>query len=199
MPTWNSLDEDSLFDRQLPRSLQLKAECHFTPLEVARRAARLLAPRRNTTVLDVGSGAGKFCIEAARVVPTARFVGIEWRRPLVKIAAHLARAAAVSNVEFIHGDALDLDWSEYDAFYLYNPFAEQACREPFVIDTSIALDPRNFGLYVKTVSKRLADARPGTRVVTYHGFGGPLPEAYRLDHWEDVGSGPLELWIKRRA
>jgi SAM-dependent methyltransferase len=193
---WNAPD-DAAFDEQLPPNLLLKAGTHFTPLDVARRAAILLAHPSNARVLDVGSGAGKFCIEAARVVPSAQFVGVELRPHLVRVATRLAAAANVTNARFIHGDALDLDWSEYDAFYFYNPFAEQIIEKPFTLDNTLALDPLNFHLYVNAVSERLAAARWGTRVVTYHGFGGPLPAGYELTCTDRIGSDQLELWIKR--
>lgn len=188
--------DDAEFDEQLPLSLQVKAGTHFTPIAVARIAAKLLAPRPEMTVLDVGAGAGKFCIEAARVVPSARFVGVEWRAHLVRIATRLARSAGVANAQFIHGDALELDWSAYGAFYFYNPFAEQFYERLFAIDDTIVLDPVNFALYVAAVSERLDRAPPGTRVVTYHGLGGPLPDGYELDERHKIGSDHLELWIK---
>jgi SAM-dependent methyltransferase len=191
--------DDAWFDDQLPVGLQLKAEVHFTPLEVVRQAVALLVPFANMSVLDVGSGSGKFCIEAARVAPSARFVGVEWRPHLVQLATRLARDAGRSNVGFIHGNAFDHDWSTYDAFYFYNPFAEQHIDRSFVIDETIAFDPSNFDLYVTAAFERLARARPGTRVVTYHGLGGPLPESYELASAAPTGSDRVELWIKQSA
>jgi hypothetical protein len=37
----------------------------------------------------------------------------------------------------------------------------------------------------------------GTRVVTYHGFGGEFPGDYVLVHRVAVASDYLSLWIKR--
>ena len=42
---------------------------------------------------------------------------------------------------------------------------------------------------------KLAEARIGTRVVTYYGFGGKMPSTYRSVHREPGGSHWLELWI----
>jgi SAM-dependent methyltransferase len=193
------LSSDEAFDEQLPLGLQIKAPLHFTPLEVARCAAELLAPTPGMAVLDVGAGAGKLCLAAALAVPTATFVGVELRGHLVQIATRLAARLELQNVRFVHGDALDLDWSQFDSFYLYNPFAEQLSGSAFVLDGSIELDPGNFVQYVAGVRERLASARVGTRVVTYHGFGAPPPPGYDLDRKELVGSGRLELWIKNRA
>jgi SAM-dependent methyltransferase len=191
--------DDDEFDQLLPRSLQIRASLHFTPIAVARHAARLLSPCGGSLILDVGAGAGKFCLVAASEVPTTRFVGVEWRGHLVRIASRIADQMALDNVEFVHADAFDLDWSAYDAFYFFNPFAEQLYSDHFVLDHTIALDPRNFVTFIARVRARLACARVGTRLVTYHGFGGPPPYGFELVSAAALGSDTVELWIKVRA
>jgi SAM-dependent methyltransferase len=192
------LSTDDAFDQELPEPLQIKSSVHFTPLEVARQAASLLAPSPGMTVLDIGAGVGKFCLAAARAVPHATFVGVELRGHLVRVAGRLARQLRLPNVRFLHGDALDLDWTRFDSFYLYNPFAEQLFEPVFSLDRSIELEPSNFYRYVAGVQDRLARAPAGTRVVTYHGFGAPLPVGFELVR-APFGSSFVELWIKARA
>jgi len=46
------------------------------------------------------------------------------------------------------------------------------------------------------VTEQLAVAKVGTRVVTYHGFGAPLPTGYALTTEEACGTDRLQLWIK---
>lgn len=190
------MPEDVAFDEQLPISLQLQAGFHFTPVAVARAAAQLLALRPRMSVLDVGSGAGKFCITAAAAHPEAQFVGVEWRPSLIRIARALAARSGVTNVQFIQADALDLDWSEFDAFYFYNPFAEQLIDGSFKLDGAIASDPLDYITYVGAVRERLARARLGTRVVTFHGFGATPPLCYELQFAQTTIDGRLELWVK---
>ena len=125
-------DEDDAFDRHFPRSIGMKSSIHFTPVAVARRAARMLTPREGMRVLDVGAGAGKFCVVAAQEVPSCTFVGVELRPHLVHMARKVASRLAVDNATFLEGNALDLDWSAYDAFYFYNPFEEQ------ILETGLA-------------------------------------------------------------
>lgn len=191
--------DDWWFDAQLPRHLQLHAANHFTPVAVARRAAGLLAPRDGVAVLDVGAGAGKFCVTAARAVPTSTFVGAEWRPHLAQVATRIARGNGLANVRIVVADVFDLDWSAYDGFYLFNPFAEQLFDDAFVMDRTIALDVETFDRFVAETQRRLAAAAPGTRIVTYHGFGAPPPKGYELAAEDVVGSDRLELWIKVSA
>jgi SAM-dependent methyltransferase len=188
--------DDDLFDDQLPDRVQHHSSIHFTPVDVARFAARLLDWRAGTRILDVGAGIGKFCLVAAREAPTATFVGVELRAHLVEIAQQLADKYARANVRFVHGDALDLDWLGFDAFYFYNPFAEQRHRSIFVMDRTITLAPENFDHYVREVRMRLARAAIGTRVVTYHGLGGDLPRGFDRVSSFAIAGGTLDLWIK---
>lgn len=171
----------------------------FTPIDVAAYAARLLAPEPGTRVLDVGSGPGKFCIAAALAVPTAEFVGIEWRPHLVDVANALARDLGVTNARFIQGDATELDWAPFDAFYLFNPFGEHLFSQEWRLDHTLDLDPDAYVKCVWAVRQKLARASLGTRVVTYHGFGAPPPLGYEPSREDPIGYKRLELWIKTRA
>ncbi|MBL9018958.1 MAG: methyltransferase domain-containing protein [Myxococcales bacterium] len=189
-------DEDELFDLQLPPRMRLKSSIHFTPVTVARLAARMLAPRPGMRVLDVGSGPGKFCIVAAREVPSATFVGVEIRPHLVRIARRLASRAGLENAAFIEGNAMDTDWRAFDAFYLYNPFAEQLRDDEHVLDRSMTFAPAKFAEYVRGARERLSAAPAGTRVVTYHSFGAPAPLGYELVEDLPIETDRLELWVK---
>ncbi|MCX5741365.1 MAG: methyltransferase domain-containing protein, partial [Proteobacteria bacterium] len=104
--TWDH-DVDVLFDDHLPSAVRPTAAIQFTPAQVVRQAARLLAPDPGARVLDVGAGAGKFCLIAANTVPTATFVGVERRADLVAVAQQLAIRLAIGNATFVVGDALD--------------------------------------------------------------------------------------------
>lgn len=45
---------------------------------------------------------------------------------------------------------------------------------------------------------KLAKLAVGTRVVTYHGFGGDFPRGYRCERIEKSGTDRLEQWVKER-
>lgn len=194
-----SIVDDVAFDARLPAPLRLQSSSHFTPVDVAVHAARWLAPTGAESVLDVGAGAGKFCLLAAHDRRNATFVGVELRGHLVAIATRLATEWKLSNARFVHGDAFDLDWDEFDGFYFFNPFAEQLLDHAFALDNKLDFDRANYDRYVAETLDRLAMARSGTRVVTYHGLGADLPGGYELADMEVIGSDSLELWIQTRA
>src|SRR5262249_5261941 len=56
--------DDELFDRFLPFRLRVMSRMFWTPLAVAARAAAWFAESGVVTVVDIGSGAGKFCVVA---------------------------------------------------------------------------------------------------------------------------------------
>lgn len=54
--------EDREFDMMFPKQIQADSEFHFTPIKIAKLAATYLADHQETKILDIGSGAGKFCM-----------------------------------------------------------------------------------------------------------------------------------------
>ena len=187
---------DLLFDQVFPAEVQSLSGVHWTPVRVARRAAQLLVASDRTRVLDVGSGCGKLCILGALITP-GQFTGIEQRGNLVGVAQGAASALGAERASFIHGDMRDLVWDSFDSFYFFNPFYEH--QVPGIAqDDSLALCAETFGDYVEVVQSKLKNLRAGTRVVTYHGLGGPMPYGYHRVLREPAGSDVLELWVKRR-
>ncbi len=187
---------DQWFDGVFPGHIQALSDIHWTPVRVARRAAQLLVASHKSRILDVGSGCGKFCIVGAITTP-GQFIGVEQRPCLVDVAQGAARSFQAGRATFIQGDMSDLDWDFFDSFYLFNPFYEN--RAPTIrIDQEVVLSEERFASYVSLVQGKLKLLRPGTRVVTYHGFGGDFPVGYRCLLRERAGSDTLNLWVKRR-
>jgi SAM-dependent methyltransferase len=186
---------DVEFDAIFPDWIRKLSEHHWTPIEVCVRAAELLAVDSRSTILDVGSGAGKLCLVGAASTG-ATFVGVEQRPRLVEASQQLARAAGLPNAEFVHGNAMALDWGRFDGFYLYNPFYEHILDYQPRIDEPIVVSPHLFTNYVVTTCVKLFAAKPGARVVSYHGCGGPMPIGFRRLLREPAGSDHLELWEK---
>jgi predicted RNA methylase len=184
---------DRDFDRLYPHYVRELSRAFWTPVRVAQRAAELLgvAPGRRT--LDVGAGVGKFCIVAAAATG-AEVTGVEHRAELVRVARATAERVEAP-ARFVHGELVAIDWGEFDAFYFYNPFFENVHADNH-IDEGVELSARRFEADLGLASDALTRARVGTRVVTYHGFGGPLPPSYRLVTSESAGSDTLKLWVQ---
>jgi hypothetical protein len=186
---------DSAFDEVFPLAARLRSRLYWTPVEIALRAAQMLATKPGRTIVDIGAGVGKFCLVAAATV-RAEIRGVEHRPHLVGIAREAAAKLAVT-ASFTHGTLDDEDASRIDGIYLYNPFGENLCPAPDRLDATVPLGRDRFHDDVAATEKLLDRARVGTRVVTYCGFGGEMPFGYGLVSREYRGR--LELWVKDRA
>ena len=130
--------EDHLFNTLYPLRIKKLSERHWTSVEVAKLAADYLVDKPNCKVLDIGSGAGKFCLIGAASTK-GRFYGVEQRESLVKLSQRIAKKHNVNNVEFIHSNIKEISFSDYDAFYFYNPFYENI-DDSLLIDNKITID-----------------------------------------------------------
>jgi SAM-dependent methyltransferase len=193
----NRCPSDRAFDRFLADPLRVLSPQYWSPLAVARRAAEWFDAARVRTVVDIGSGAGKFCVAGA-LFGRCDFVGLEERRFLVESARSLARLFDLTDrVQFVHGSLGDVPAPAAEAYYFYNPFGDYsfevgpiAKRRPADVEERQARD-------VAAAEDLLHAAPAGTWVLTLNGFGGRLPKDYTLirTDWELPGS--LRLW--RRA
>jgi len=185
--------DDVTFDQVFPSAHRFRSWLHWTPLEVALRACALLAPTPGTKVLDVGSGVGKLCLVGAATSSSSWF-GVERDAEMVRVAATAAKRLQVDHsTHFVHGDITAVDWSEFHAFYLFNPFAEVLSSGP-----GDALTRRQRYIdSIEFVQHQLTRAAPATRVVTYHGLGGDMPPEFDLIHSEAAREDHLCLWVRR--
>lgn len=190
--------EDDDVDRLLPPWVSELSEVHWTPVAVAAAAAAFLTDdkRQSARVLDVGAGAGKFCVVGAASTG-ARFEGVERNPALVGVATELARTLGLDSVTFHCAAMEQLDWQSYHGLYFFNPFGEY-----FIEDGSKILEgqPRGWPAYVHQVRTAIAKLYlmpTGTRVATYHGLGATLPPGYDLVAAERYGTGILRCYIRR--
>jgi hypothetical protein len=187
---------DKTFDSAYPDWVRCRSERHWTPVEVAQRAAELLVTSARTRVLDVGAGAGKFCIIGA-LTTQGRFYGIEHQMHLVDVARETADHYGVQQrVQFTHGNMISTDWREFNAFYFYNPFCEHMTGLFGATDQTVDFAPRLRESYIRFARAQLTASPVGTRVVTYHGYGGRFPPGYRCVTREGRGTDFVELWVK---
>ena len=188
---------DRAFDRFLPDDLRGVSGHYWTPVAAAKRAAEWLNDLKIRTVVDIGSGAGKFCVVAA-LVGQCRVTGLEQRRSLVASARALVQLFELRDrVSFVHGALGAMATPSADAYYLYNPFGHYFFG-PDHADPSVESSVTRQAQDVATVEALLRQAPIGTYVVTYNGFGGRGPATYTLIRVDDTLPNPLTLWRKER-
>jgi hypothetical protein len=201
---------DRAFDEMYPKWARTLSGTHFTPVDVAILAARWLTAEgseigaapfgmtdgRPVRVLDVGAGVGKFCLVGA-LATRGVFTGAELRPHLASLANEVARRYGIKRCSFIAADVFSLEWRDFDAFYLFNPFAELLPECPF-IDNEIERTAEQYHRYVSALEARLDELPEGARLVTYHGFGGRMPFGWNPITSQRMHAGSLALWQKSR-
>jgi len=189
-------DED--FDALLPLEYQRASTRFWTPMHAARCAAQWFEEQGVGRVLDVGAGVGKFCTIGALATRDVSFIGVEYRASLVRVASDVIDVLGADRAMVVHGSVQDIHANDYDAFYFFNPFVENVITSSSRLDSSVELSETRQRQDILAAERLLAGARGGTTVVTYFGYGGPMPDGYHLIDEEHAG-GPLRLWRKDMA
>ncbi len=190
------LPSDRVFDRFLPSELRAWSGQYWTPLAVAARAAQWFEQLNVRTVVDIGSGTGKFCVTAA-LLANARFMGIEQRLRLVNASRQLASVFDLDQrVTFLHATFGEAIMPEADAYYMYNPFGENLFGFQDRLDDDVELGGARYLRDVAAVEQLLREASVGTFLLTYNGFGGDLPADFREVRVDRELPNVLRMWRK---
>ena len=185
------------FDRWLPEELRDRSLEYWTPLPVLARVAEWLRETQVRTVVDIGSGAGKFCVATA-LLTSCRFIGLEQRASLVDTARALATLFDVADrVTFLKGDFGALPTPVADAYYLYNPFGEYDFDSERYAELDVPFNDQTLARDLFAMTHLLSLAPAGTLVITYNGFGGALPRSYEQIAVDVRFPCALRLWRKR--
>ncbi len=184
---------DTDFDLIFEEKVQEASGIHFTPIKVAKMAAQYLADDKSPKILDIGSGAGKFCMIGAACTE-GYFVGVEQRERLHLEAIRLSEQYKLTNVSFINTNITNIDFKDYDAFYIFNAFYENISLFGGSIDDDIELKRElyeSYSLYVKGQLEAMPD---GTKLVTYFSFGKEIPKNYIIRY--TAFDEKLKMWEK---
>jgi SAM-dependent methyltransferase len=191
--TKNCLSSDDEFNSLYPVTIQVLAKKHWTPLDVAFKAAKFLAAEGNASILDIGSGVGKFCLAAAYQTPKSFYYGVEQRKSLIQHAENARHILQLGNVSFIHGNFTQLDFQKFDHFYFYNAFYENLDGTD-KIDDCIDYSGELFNYYNRYFFRQLDMKPSGTRICTLCSWGDEIPPDYHVVR--SAMNEHLKFWIK---
>lgn len=186
----NFTDEE--FDAIYPPHIRALARKHWTPVAVAKTAAQFLVRKRGHRVLDIGSGAGKFCVVGASCT-RGDFTGVEQRLELVELSQSISTTHQLDNVTFLQANINTIDFSKYEAFYLYNSFFENIDTRNS-IDDVVDLQTQHYNDYSTYTFDQLSRLPSGVRVATYFTDPAIIPSEFSL--MNVLYNGNLKLWEK---
>lgn len=188
--------DDLVFDQYLPEPMRRISGNWWTPLSIVHEIAGWLDEQGVRSILDIGSGVGKFCV-ATTLLTGIECFGLEHRMQLLGAARNLARTFEVEGrARFILGALGERSLPDVDAFYLYNPFGENLFGEATRLDGTVELGVDRFVRDIELVKALLHRAPIGFHVVVYNGFGGRLPDGFEVVRSERRRTLKLELWRK---
>jgi predicted RNA methylase len=187
---------NELFDVLFPSEIKGLSDRHWTSVFVAKISADYFCNQKHAKVLDIGSGAGKFCFVGATLHPKSEFHGVDIRKKLVDIANEIKNKYAVSNTHFFQQDVLHMDFNGYDAIYLFNPFQEKIDASS-IIDKDSAVDIGQYINYTTHIYNELHNVAVGTKLVTYFCEEFCIPKSFKLiaSHMK----GELKFYLKDLA
>ncbi|MDZ4403196.1 class I SAM-dependent methyltransferase [Prosthecobacter sp.] len=185
--------KDHEFDQIYPEAIRRLSTTHWSPVNVCRMAAQLLVVEPGTKVLDIGCGPGKFCVIGATTTK-GHFTGVEQREKLARIARDMVRKHNIPRADIVHGNTQDVNFRDFDAFYLFNPFQENILPS-LRIDYDVELEPQLYTDYTAHVQQQLMRMPMATRVVTYCGDCTEIPDCYACV--KTAFNEKLKLWVKK--
>jgi len=188
---------EEAFDNFLPQELRAVSSRHWTPLFVAHRITEWINILEIETLVDIGSGAGKFCVAAA-LGSRCHFTGIEQRPRLVHTARALAREFGVEKrVEILEGE-FPKNIPGAQAYYLFNPFGENLSDPDGHLDEDVELGGERYDRDVADMVQFFEQAPVGTYVIKYNGFGAHMPRGFEEIFVDREMPNVLRTWRKTR-
>jgi len=167
--------DDADFDHLYPNSFLKIADRHFSAVYVCQLASDFLCDQKHPKILDIGSGSGKFCLIGALGNVNYQFTGVEYRLTLHEQAVALKNLFELSNCHFIHGNVLDLPLSEFNGFYMFNPFLEQKDKTA-IIPMDYAKESETD--YLEYVLNALNQLPKGIKLATYYIDKKQIPNSF---------------------
>lgn len=147
-PRFTEEQIDRLFDLSEGEQWKIKPEYfgeqiihEATPSTYIQNFLDQFKPKAGETVYDLGCGFGKVVIFGA-LNSEALFKGIEIVGERAQKAEKIREVLGIKNAEFLCGNVKDIDISDGDIFFLFNPFSEKTLKEVGQILEKIAKKKR---------------------------------------------------------
>jgi tRNA A58 N-methylase Trm61 len=181
---------DDEFNEIYPANIRELSRMHWTPIAVIKAASQFLVTHAGARVLDIGAGAGKFCLAGAAHT-NGDFTGAEQRLELVELTNQLAQQYGLSNARSIHANITTLNFRDYQGLYFFNSYYENIDIYNKIDDAVLS----NIGLYEKYTLYTIEQFRnvlPGTRLATYCTPMSMVPKSFQMK--DSLFGDRLHLW-----
>lgn len=189
----NKYPSNGQFDAIYPKHYREHSARHFTPVNIAVKAARMLADKPVDKILDIGSGVGKMCCIGASLT-NAHFYGVEKRKTLINLSNKIKRNYKLKNAHFINADFTSLDFSKFNGIYFFNSFHEHM-DETCVLDETSKVSLKAYKKYHDDLKLKLNECITGTRLVTYYTYKNKIPSSFQFIDANETGL--LKFYIKK--
>ena len=114
-----------------------------TLIQSPKKLIKLLDLKPDSTVLELGPGAGYFSPELARAVPEGKLVLVDVQQEMLDMARERLQGGGFENVEYYRGDAasLPVESKSFDAVFLSMVLGEVPNREACLKEIRRVLRP----------------------------------------------------------
>nr|WP_232227642.1 methyltransferase domain-containing protein [Leptospira wolbachii] len=185
---------DTLWDSYLPEKFQTLSPFQWTPISVIERTWKYLSADGVTSVVDLGSGVGKFCIHLSLLSNhSIDILGLEDREELVSLSNSLKVNWETPNVEFRKENFLKEFPVGRSHYYCFNPLYE-TMKGSHSIDSIKQKSAIQFLKDLQSLKQNLLLLTPKSKLITFHGFGGNFLPGFRVVVKEEISGGEYLVW-----
>lgn len=185
---------DTLWDSYLPEKFRMLSPFQWTPISVIERTWKYLSLDGVTSIVDLGSGVGKFCIYLSFLSNhSIEISGLEDREELVVLSDSLKEHWETPKVKFRNENFLQHFPEGHSHYYCFNPLYE-TMKGSHSIDLQKQKSANQFLKDLQTLKQNLLLLKSKTKLITFHGFGGSSLPGFRIVLKEEISGGEYLIW-----
>lgn len=185
---------DAFWDSFLPQNFQTLSPFQWTPISVIERTWNFLSHDGVSSLVDLGSGVGKFCIYLSLLSHhSIDILGLEDREELVNVSESLKKHWEVTKVQFKKENFLNQFPKGHSHYYCFNPLYE-TMKGTHSIDSNKIKSATQFLKDLQILKQNLLLMKPKSKLITFHGFGGNFLPGFRIILKEEISGGEYLIW-----